>query len=110
MSVQAFSPNQPSKTAANFVNQPFNWNGRSVVVTDRAYQDKQAVEAGVGPGMFDGLGRGLITIAILFAAAVAGLAVGIATGSLQSALITSSIIGATAAVSNLFLYMKDRHF
>ena len=96
MSVQTISANQSNMTAANLSDGSSNWNGRSVVVADRAYQNKQQIEAGMGPGMFNDLGKGLVTIAILFAVAVAAVSavvtLGIATASWQPALIVGGVI------------------
>ena len=85
------------------------WNGRTVAVADHAYLQKPSLEAGAGPGMFTGMGRGLITIALVFAAVVAGLAVCIE-ASFESGLRTFCIIVAVSIAVNLFLQVTDPTF
>lgn len=83
-----------------------SWRGRDAVVADQAYLARQDVEAGVGPGAFDGFGRALVAIGILFAGAIAALAVGFATASLESALMTLGAIGACAGIVYLAIDPK----
>jgi hypothetical protein len=103
MTIDAISINQSNKTETSVTDKFSNWNGRSIIVADRAYQNKQNVEAGCGSGTYNAFCRSFITIGIMFAAAVAALSVGIATGSLPSALITGGVICAGALIVNLFL-------
>lgn len=110
MKVDAISINQSNKTETNLTDRFSNWNGRRIIVADRAHQNKQNIEAGAGPGMFNGLGEALVTIGIIFAAVVATLSAGIATGSLSSALITGSIICGGALILNLFLLATKPSF
>jgi hypothetical protein len=98
MSVSTVLAIQTNKSAIKSEAQS-NWKGREV--TDQTYL------AGAGPEMFNGLGRGIITAGILFAALVATVAVGIVTGSLQSAFITGGVISGGAVIVNLFLSARS---
>lgn len=54
-------------------------NNRKAVVIDPSHAKRNNFGAGVGPGMFDFVVKGIAVAAVLFATAVAALAVGIAT-------------------------------
>lgn len=88
------------------VQQKGNFNSRSVIVVD-SNKKVEDFKAGVGPGMFDGLGRAFVTLACLFAAAVATASVGIATGQIKKAAITFGALTAGAIFVNLYLKAKD---
>lgn len=104
MSVQTVFLNQSNKVETGLADKISTFNGRGVVVADRAYQNKQQVEAGLGgPGTFKGLGRFLVTAALLFAAVVAAVSVGAVTLSLPSFLITAGVLVTGVLLINLFM-------
>lgn len=110
MTIKAVSINQSNTTETNLKDKLSNWIGRSVIIVDRGYQNKQNIEAGVGPEMFRGFGSIAVTLVLLFTAAVASLSVGISTKSLSSALTTGGIISAGAFLAYLCMKAQDPNF
>jgi hypothetical protein len=73
-------------------------NGRRFVQIEPSYAKKNDFGAGVGPGMFNSVGRVFITIGMLFASVLATIAVGIATLSLAKTGIT---LGVSLGITSL---------
>lgn len=96
MSVQAISTHQSNNNETNLTEKPADWNGRSVVVADEAYQNKQPVQAGFLEGFLKQMLAIAFVAGIVIAAIVAGIAVSVSTGSIIPALIPFAVIGTLA--------------
>lgn len=77
-------------------------NGKSFVVL-KSYQERKDFSAGVGPGMFDGLGSGIVILGLLFTSTVAAAAVGIAAYNLKKSGIAFGIGLAGTILTTLVL-------
>lgn len=84
-------------------------NGKNVI-TMNSYQNKKDLAAGVGPQMFNGIGRGFVTAMMLFATALTSAVVTYATLDRKIAAITAGVGVGLTILTNLFLRATDPTF